>query len=73
LHLLENQEKVITSKRNIDATSVVKKVIQLDENVVLRRWELDNILAESNKLSKHWQLMKGGEKAKAAILKKKQF
>jgi hypothetical protein len=25
------------SKRNIDATSVVQEVIQLDENVVLRR------------------------------------
>jgi seryl-tRNA synthetase len=36
--------------------------------------ELDNILAESNKLSKDiGELMKGGEKAKAAILKKNSF
>jgi seryl-tRNA synthetase len=61
------------SKRNIDATSVVQEVIQLDENVVLRRWELDNILAESNKLSKDIGELMKVEKIKAAILKKKQF
>jgi seryl-tRNA synthetase len=36
--------------------------------------ELDGILAESNKLSKDiGEMMKNGEKSKAAILKEKQF
>ena len=70
----ENQQKVITAlaKRNIDATSVVQEVIQLDEKRRATQVELDNILSESNKLSKDiGELMKGGEKAKAAILKEK--
>ncbi len=70
----ENQEKVIKAlaKRNIDATSVVEEVVQLDEKRRATQVELDNILSESNKLSKDiGELMKGGEKAKAAILKEK--
>lgn len=70
----ENQEKVINAlaKRNMDATSVVQEVIQLDEKRRATQVELDNILAESNKLSKDiGELMKTGEKAKAAILKEK--
>lgn len=70
----ENQEKVITAlaKRNIDATSVVKEVVQLDENRRVTQVELDSILSEANKLSKDiGELMKAGEKSKAAILKEK--
>lgn len=70
----ENQEKVIKAlaKRNIDATSVVEEVIKLDETRRATQVELDNTLAESNKLSKDiGELMKVGEKAKAAILKEK--
>ncbi|RDI56602.1 serine--tRNA ligase [Flavobacterium glaciei] len=70
----ENQEKVITAlaKRNIDATSVVEEVVQLDEKRRATQVELDNILSESNKLSKDiGELMKAGEKSKAAILKEK--
>lgn len=70
----ENQEKVIKAlaKRNIDAKSVVEEVVQLDENRRAAQVELDNTLAESNKLSKDiGELMKAGEKVKAAILKEK--
>jgi len=70
----ENQEKVIRAlaKRNIDATSVVQEVVQLDERRRATQVELDGILSGSNKLSKDiGELMKSGEKAKAAILKEK--
>lgn len=70
----ENQEKVIKAlaKRNIDAKSVVEEVVKLDENRRAAQVELDNILSESNKLSKDiGELMKAGEKSKAAILKEK--
>jgi seryl-tRNA synthetase len=70
----ENQEKVITAlaKKNFDATSAVEEVVQLDEKRRATQVELDGILSESNKLSKDiGELMKSGEKAKAAILKEK--
>lgn len=70
----ENREKIIQalSKRNIDVTGVVAEVIELDENRRRTQVELDNTLAESNKLSRDiGEMMKGGEKAKAAILKEK--
>lgn len=70
----ENQEKVVKAlaKRNIDMASVVADVIQLDEKRRATQVELDTTLAESNKLSKDiGELMKSGEKAKAAILKEK--
>jgi len=70
----ENQEKVIKAlaKRNIDAKAIVAEVVQLDEKRRAAQLELDNILSESNKLSKDiGELMKGGEKSKAAILKEK--
>ena len=72
----ENQEKVIKAlaKRNIEATAVVNEVLQLDEARRATKVELDNTLAESNKLSKDiGELMKNGEKSKAAILKEKQL
>jgi seryl-tRNA synthetase len=70
----ENQEKVIKAlaKRNMDAKVIVDEVVQLDEKRRATQVELDNILSESNKLSKDiGDLMKGGEKSKAAILKEK--
>jgi seryl-tRNA synthetase len=70
----ENQEKVIKAlaKRNIDAKATVTEVVQLDEKRRSTQVELDNILSESNKLSKDiGDLMKSGEKSKAAILKEK--
>lgn len=70
----ENQEKVIKAlaKRNMDARSTVEEVVQLDERRRATQVELDNILSESNKLSKDiGELMKAGEKSKAEILKAK--
>ncbi len=70
----ENQEKVIKAlaKRNMDAKVTVDEVVQLDEKRRATQVELDNILSESNKLSKDiGDLMKAGEKSKAAILKEK--
>jgi seryl-tRNA synthetase len=70
----ENQEKVIKAlaKRNIDAKATVAEVVQLDEKRRATQVELDTILSESNKLSKDiGDLMKAGEKSKAAILKEK--
>ena len=70
----ENREEVIKrlAKRNIDASATVDLVIELDEKRRATQVELDNLLAESNKLSKDiGELMKSGEKAKAEILKQK--
>lgn len=70
----ENKEKVIQAlaKRNMDASSVVEEVILLDEKRRATQVELDNVLAESNKLAASiGELMKSGQKEKAAILKEK--
>jgi seryl-tRNA synthetase len=70
----ENQKKVIAAlaKKHLDATTIVKEILQLDENRRNTQVELDNTLSESNKLSKDiGDLMKNGEKAKAEILKLK--
>ena len=70
----ENKEEVITrlAKKNFDATAVVELVVELDEKRRNTQVELDNMLAESNKLSKDiGEMMKNGEKAKAEILKEK--
>jgi len=73
-YIRENQEKVIAAlaKRNIDAAEVVSEVVKLDENRRAAQAEMDNILSESNRLSKDiGEMMKSGEKAKAGILKEK--
>lgn len=70
----ENQEKVIQAlaKRNIDAAQAVAEVLKLDEARRATQVALDNVLSESNKLSREiGELMKSGEKAKAEILKEK--
>ena len=70
----ENKEEVITrlAKKNFQATAIVELVVQLDEKRRNTQAELDNLLAESNKLSKDiGEMMKNGEKAKAEILKQK--
>jgi seryl-tRNA synthetase len=70
----ENKEEVITrlAKKNFEATAIVELVVKLDEKRRNTQVELDNLLAESNKLSKDiGEMMKNGEKAKAEILKEK--
>ena len=70
----ENKDEVITrlAKKNFEATAIVELVVELDEKRRNTQAELDNFLAESNKLSKDiGEMMKNGEKAKAEILKEK--
>ena len=73
-YIRENKEDVVKrlNKKNMNAQEVVELVINLDEKRRSLQVELDNTLAESNKLSKDiGALMKSGEKAKAEILKEK--
>ena len=70
----ENKEEVVSrlAKKNFDAVTIVNLVVELDEKRRATQVELDNLLAESNKISKDiGELMKNGEKAKAEILKEK--
>jgi len=70
----ENKEEVITrlAKKNFEAAGIVEHIVELDEKRRNTQVELDNLLAESNKLSKDiGEMMKNGEKAKAEILKEK--
>ena len=70
----ENRDKVVAalSKRNVDFAPLVDEVIALDEKRRHTQVELDTVLSESNRLSKDiGELMKAGEKAKAALIKEK--
>lgn len=70
----ENKDLVIArlAKRNIDATKIINDVISFDEDRRRIQTELDNILAESNALSKEiGVLYKSGEGQKANLLKEK--
>jgi seryl-tRNA synthetase len=73
-YIREHKEHVIAAlaKRNIDASQVVNEVVQLDEQRRAAQAELDAVLTESNKLSAAiGEMMKSGEREKAAILKEK--
>lgn len=73
-YIRENKEEVIKklAKKNMDAKDLIELVVELDEKRRTTQVELDNLLADSNKLSKDiGALMKSGEKAKADILKEK--
>ena len=70
----EHREEVIKrlAKRNIDATKMIDEVIAFDEERRSLQTQLDNVLAESNSLSKEiGNLFKSGEIQKANILKEK--
>lgn len=70
----ENKDLVIKrlAKRNIDATQMINDVISLDEDRRRIQTELDNMLAESNTLSKEiGDLYKSGDTQKATLLKQK--
>lgn len=59
-------------KRNIDVTSLLESVLQFDEKRRATQAQLDNTLAESNKLSKEiGELFKSGKAQEAHILKEK--
>lgn len=70
----ENRTQVIAalSKRNMDAETLVDTVLNLDEQRRATQVALDNVLAESNLLSKEiGDLMKSGQKDQANNLKEK--
>ena len=70
----EEKDKIIAAlkKRNIDAAPMLKNILQLDEKRRATQTELDNTLAESNKLSKEIGLLfKSGKAQEANILKEK--
>lgn len=74
-YIKENKETVLAglAKRNFkNADSIVEEVISSDENRKNTQGQLDNVLAESNKLSKEiGMLFKSGEVQKANLLKEK--
>ncbi len=73
-YIREHKAHVIAAlaKRNIDASLVVNEVVLLDENRRSAQAELDAVLTEANKLSAAiGEMMKSGEREKAAILKEK--
>ncbi len=69
----ENKDLVIErlAKRNMDATQMISDVISLDEDRRRIQTELDNILAESNALSKEiGNLYKAGRSSKSESFKR---
>lgn len=72
--LRDENEKIINAltKRNIDAATLVDAVLELDEKRRATQTQLDNTLAESNKLSKEiGALFKTGKTQEANVLKEK--
>src|SRR5690606_30697111 len=70
----ENKERVIEGlkKRNFKDLHLIDEVINVDELRRKTQFELDNLLAESNKLSKEiGELFKQGKAEEANVLKEK--
>ena len=71
----DNKQTVLDglAKRNFaNAESTIEEVLTFDENRRSTQTSLDNVLAESNKISKEiGQLFKSGEAQKANLLKEK--
>ncbi len=70
----ENKEEIIKAlqKRNLDATSLIENVLQLDEKRRSTQTQLDRTLAEANNLSKEiGMLFKNGKQQEANALKEK--
>ncbi|PRX52590.1 serine--tRNA ligase [Salegentibacter salegens] len=73
-HIRENKQEFIDAlkKRNFEAESILEEVLQLDEKRRATQVKLDDILAESNRLSKQIGMMfKNGEHQKANLIKEK--
>lgn len=67
-YIRENKEKVINGlkKRHFKELELIDKILELDEKRRATQTELDNILSESNKISKEiGALMKTGKKEEA--------
>jgi len=73
-HIRENKEAFINGlkKRNFEAKNILEEVLQLDDERRATQVKLDDILAESNRLSKQIGMMfKNGEHQKANLVKEK--
>lgn len=70
----EDKDRIIAAldKRNIDATETIAAILQADEDRRHTQVELDNTLAESNRLAKEiGQLFKSGQREEAEASKAK--
>ena len=70
----EQKENIIKAlkKRNIDAAPLLENVLLLDERRRATQTQLDNTLAESNKISKEIGILfKSGKAQEANVLKEK--
>ena len=73
-YIQENKKSVINGikKRGIDSSKIIEKIIDLDKKRKEKQAELDNHLANSNKISKEiGTLFKTGETEKVSGLKEK--
>jgi len=74
-YIKDNREKVLIglAKRNFpNAESTIEQLIACDENRKATQTKLDNVLAESNKISKEIGILfKSGKAQKATLLKEK--
>ncbi|MBL7472338.1 serine--tRNA ligase [Robertkochia sediminum] len=73
-YIRDHKEEVIgkMTKRNLEVSEQIEKVLQLDEERRATQTQLDNVLAESNKLSKEiGMLFKSGKAQEANEVKKK--
>ncbi|SHG14244.1 seryl-tRNA synthetase [Salegentibacter echinorum] len=73
-HIRENKEAYIDQlkKRNFEAKDILDEVLQLDDDRRATQVKLDEVLAESNRLSKQIGMMfKNGEHQKANLIKEK--
>jgi len=74
LAIRDNKSQIIEAlkKRNLDASSLIEKVLKLDEKRRGTQTQLDNTLAESNKISKEIGLLfKSGKTTEANVIKEK--
>jgi len=70
----ENETLIIErlKKRNFDATTIIRQIIELDDNRKKTQQDLDALLSESNQLAKQiGDLFKQGKQQEAALLKEK--
>ncbi|SKB48711.1 seryl-tRNA synthetase [Salegentibacter holothuriorum] len=73
-HIRENKQEFINAlkKRNFEAEDIFEEVLQLDDKRRATQVKLDDVLAESNRLSKQIGMMfKNGEHQKANLIKEK--
>jgi len=73
-YIRDNKELVINrmTKRNLDAERSVEEILKLDEERRKTQAKLDNVLSESNSLSKEIGILyKNGEAQKANLLKER--